>query len=95
MLELEPQNKDAGKEVNFVFIPCCLFTDAFVKIRNVRLIKQYVDTAKNLINENKAADALKYLERASSLTSSKKIDIYKAEALLGLKEYDRALSMMT
>merc|ERR1712063_210042 len=45
--------------------------------------------------KKKPSDALRYLDRASALTSSKTINILKAEALLGLKEYDRATAMVT
>merc|ERR1712137_127106 len=78
VLELEPHNKEAAKE-----------------LQDVKLIEQYVREAKNYIAEGNPSRALTYLDRASCLTASKKINIYKAEALLGLKEYDRAISMMT
>ena len=68
---------------------------AATELKNVQLINQHVAVAKRLLGENKAADALRYLDRASNLTSSKSIIIMKAEALLGLKEYDRAIAMVT
>merc|ERR1712137_133347 len=68
---------------------------AATEMKNVDLIREFVETAKQSIENNDAKRALQYLDRASNLTSTKKIELLRAEAILGLKEYDRAVQVAT
>lgn len=61
----------------------------------VDTIIQVLDKADTLLNENNPKEAFRYLERASTLTKSTKVDILKGKGLIKLKQYERAASLMS
>jgi hypothetical protein len=94
VLQLEPNNKSADLEVLPEWIGRSQrLTEGQVK--NVWLIGNYVSSAKEAIEANDPKKALRQLDMAAQLTTSKKIELLRAEAILGLKEYDRAIQIAT
>ena len=65
------------------------------ELDDVATILRLIEVAKEKIEAKNFGDALRYLDKAATLTSHSKVLTLKAECLLGTKQYEKAASMMT